>query len=135
MRLNSSNTGTWWPNGAVLLIALTLVSACSRQAVQSPDENGSVTAAKPEITEFPRDDQTLTCAEVAAQTIKLEGQNRRAEVAINGGRPQRQTAEYIAELFLVSIAEADTKEEQVALLSKNQRRQDDLRRLQRAKGC
>lgn len=131
----SNNLGPFVRSGAALLAALMLVSACARSAAPLPEDYGSVNAPKPQTSEFPTNDQALSCTEVAAEIIKLEGQNRRAEEVIKSDRTQNQTAGYFAALFLVPIVAVDTNEEQVALLNKNQRRQDDLRRLKRAKAC
>lgn len=121
--------------GAALLAASVLLSACARSAAPLPQDYGSVTAPKPQSSEFSAQDQALTCPQVAAEIIRLEGQNRRAEAVIKSDRTQNQTAGYFAALFLVPIVAVDTNEEQVALLNQNQRRQDDLRRLKRAKAC
>ena len=121
--------------GAALLTALVLVSACARSAAPLPKDYGSVNAEVPKASEFTAEDQALSCTQIAAEIIRLEGQNRRAEAVIKGDRSQNQTAGYLAALFLVPIVAVDTNEEQVALLNQNQRRQDDLRRLKRAKAC
>lgn len=124
-----------------LLLSVAISGCATKSDTTKSDTHKSDTTVsapaptKPNAAELAVADQTLACTGLAAETIRLEGQNRRAEEVIKSNRTRNQTAEYFAAQFLVPIAAVDTNEEQVALLSKNQRRQDNLRRLQRTKAC
>lgn len=112
-----------------------LLSACANSTKPAQDDTASVAAAIDAITRAPREDQALSCPEVAAEIIRLEGLNRRAETALQGGRTQDQTARSLAALFPVPLAAVDTNAKQTALLARTQQRQEDLRQLKRAKAC
>ncbi|MEM1298949.1 MAG: hypothetical protein AAGH68_06665 [Pseudomonadota bacterium] len=121
---------------SLALVGMLLLGACARPAGTLPPDYGSVNAAQQlDAAQFSQSDQAMTCGEISEERARIAETNRQAEAVIASDRTQNQVAGYFAALFLVPIVAVDSNEEQVALLNRNQARQDQLIRLSRLRGC